>query len=201
MDLKKYIAYVPRLPTHIESLMFGLWVWTKIIYYLSRTLNAILSKILKHAPDQYTYDFNHLLFLKSNVPNIKMIAAQDNYGNIITNRLKLYMNYYWDNEIGDNGGVDMDKFSELLKIEQIALIYTIKQYKNIEKNKLVELFRSMYIDFKKQQVEIECNHAMWDHWDYNEDDPLGTDNPNDQHLNKCLICSVDDLMFGQVMFK
>jgi hypothetical protein len=71
-------------------------------------------------PDRFTPT------LKPNAP-VKVIKATDSKGNIITNKLKLFMNLRWDKEMcDDQGGVDLDNFAKYIGSSVLWVAYLLE---------------------------------------------------------------------------
>ena len=80
---------------------------------------------------------------------IKILKARTNE-QIITNKIKLFMNLNWDDEFcDDDGGVRLKKMAHWLKTPVIWVAYLVDSHASPETN---EKIRTMLIDFGKNAI-------------------------------------------------
>jgi hypothetical protein len=107
------------IPDRTRIFLAALYIWTWILFKLSLIVNVLLGLFLSCFPNDLIPN------IKSKTP-VKIIEANDDDGNIITNKLKLYMNMYWDKTMcDDKGGVNLDRFASYLNTTMIWVNYLL----------------------------------------------------------------------------
>ena len=114
---KKYsLTLIENIPYKIQIFLFGLYVWTWIFFQINKFIGFILASIIKYMPD-------HLISVTPIIP-VKILKAFDGKNNDITNRLRFFMNYSWDNEMCDEqGGVDLEPFCNYISSSVVWVAY------------------------------------------------------------------------------
>lgn len=105
------------LPDKTRLFLAALWVWTYILFWFNRLLQAVLKIILVWLPNQLTPTISY------KTPPIRVLEARDGFGRVITNKLKLFINNNWDNSIAERGGVDLDMFCKYIGSSVIWVVY------------------------------------------------------------------------------
>lgn len=151
-----------KIPDRTRIFLGALWIWSWILLQLTIFANFILRLIIQWLPN----------YLMPNIaPNspVKVIDAADANGNNIKDKLNLFLNLKWDEEMFENkGGVDLDKFLEYLGTSIIWIAYLMEYDKepsyadvlNIIKDKghptydeLSELVRIAIVDTKDKLID------------------------------------------------
>lgn len=102
-------------PTKMQIVLIGVYLYTTILLRLSQVFNIMLGLMIKHMPD--------VLFPSTNSP-IKIINAIDERGVNIAKKLEAFIYYKWDKTMcDDQGGIDLDKFSEWIGSSVIWVAY------------------------------------------------------------------------------
>ena len=97
MNIKRFV------PDKVKIFLFGMWLCAYMLFQFSRFINFTLGMIISYSP-------NYILPSINKTP-VRILKALDMNGNEVTNKLKLFMNYKWDNSMfGDHGGIDLDPF-------------------------------------------------------------------------------------------
>jgi hypothetical protein len=99
---------IKYLPDKTKIFLAAFWIWTWILFWISRLTNYILYLLLTWIPNGLTPK------LTQKTP-VYILEAKDGEGNLITNKLNLLLNLKWDKEMCDGrGGIDLDKFADYL---------------------------------------------------------------------------------------
>ena len=107
------------IPSRLQMFLFGFYIWTWILFQLTKVANIMLGLIIMYLP----------YYLIPNVTPktpVKIIKAIDDQGNEITKQLKLFMNFKWDKTMCDEGGIDLDIFAKYIKSSVIWIAYILE---------------------------------------------------------------------------
>jgi len=191
--------------------MAALYVWTWILFQLSRIGNFLLKIAIKTLPNIMLPD------MTPKIP-IKIIKAIDESGFDITKKLKMFMNFKWDKtHCDDEGGVDLDTFSEYIGSSIIMVAYIFDYDFNDEIcDKFLEIIKSddRHRSVKQESgTEFESESDSPTEVDYPIRDPVGyfkkcirlvAINTSKKILYKIkkdtLSLNTEDILFGEVDF-
>lgn len=104
------------IPGKLQIVLFFLYVWTFVLFYMSKVANIILGALIRYLP-------NILMPSVSHSAPIKIIKATDGNGVEITKRLEMFMKFKWDESMCDNGGIDLDIFFKYIGSTVIWVAY------------------------------------------------------------------------------
>lgn len=112
-------SVIKIFPSRLQMFLYAFYVWSFVLFYLSRLANFTLGLIITYLPT---------LFIPKVSPAapIKVLRAFDDRGRDITKRLCMFMKFKWDKQIGDDGGVDLDKFVEHIGSSIIWVAYIME---------------------------------------------------------------------------
>jgi hypothetical protein len=128
--MEEKINLLSLIPSGMQMFLFAFYIWTWMLFQLTRVLNNILGLILIYVPN-YLTPSNITQCLNSNIP-VQIVKAFDDNGNDITEKLKLFMNFKWDRDMcDDKGGIDLDTFLNYLNTSFIWISYIMKYDINI----------------------------------------------------------------------
>ncbi|MGL5936554.1 MAG: hypothetical protein ACRCZI_13150 [Cetobacterium sp.] len=110
---------VNMLPDKVRIFMIALYIWTWLLFYLTKFANFMLMLVITYLPRLFTPS------VKPKTP-ITIIKAVNEFGVDITKKLNLFMKFKWDEEICDGrGGIDLDTFTEYISSSIIWISYIV----------------------------------------------------------------------------
>lgn len=106
------------LPGRTKIFLSALWFWTYLLYYFTKFINIMLYIVVVYTPDSCVI-FRTKLVKNKKIPEILNAKIkkkpcdnkQDDKTSDITNKLNILLNWKWDDDIGDIGGI---KIKELI---------------------------------------------------------------------------------------
>lgn len=122
------------LPDKVAIFSYSLWIWVYITYTFNRFIGLFLKLILTYLPDR-------LVLSKDENKKPTIINANINNKNI-TNKIKLIINKFWDDEIGENGGVNVReiiKHYPLLEKSIVCIYYIFEIEDEIKEIKIQDM--------------------------------------------------------------
>ncbi len=130
------------LPDKTKIFLAALWLWTWVLLQFNRLCGMILKCILISMPD------NYVPVPRVSVP-VKVIKARDASGNIITNKMQLFLNMKWDQDLFDGkGGIDIDQFAKYVGTSFIWVAYILEYELGTSYNKFISLMKVGHINSK-----------------------------------------------------
>lgn len=177
------------LPDRAKIFLAAMYIWTWLLFHFTRLCNFLLKLIIIYFPNNICYP-NFKYF--NNYP-IHILQSRDYCSNLITDKLKLYMNKNWD-KIENN--VDLQLFSEQINSSIIWIAYLLECDKKEYFQELDNLIKNdkLNIDKLKKLVKIlivDFNEKMIHKFKYDE---INDDKP-DEYIE-----TQDPLLFGDVEF-
>lgn len=140
-NVKNYC--MTNLPDRTKIFISSLYFWVYITYIFNSMVCLFLRVVLSNTPDSCVIFSSLTQPVKKNVP--KIITAKLNE-ELITNKLQLLLNLCWDNEIGDNGGINIkDLVNRYKSISSSVLFisYLFKIEKKMQENSDEEIGRQI----------------------------------------------------------
>lgn len=105
--------------TTTQILLVALRIWVWFLMQLNILSNLMLRLIIVGIPSSVMPN------ITPNIP-IRVIKAVNENGFDITKKLNMFMNYKWDNDMCDDGGIDLDSFCEWIGSGIILISYILE---------------------------------------------------------------------------
>lgn len=108
------------IPDRVRIFMFALYIWTYVLYYLTKFANFLLMLVISYLPNIFMPD------VKPKAP-VRVLKAVDETGFDITKKLNMFMKFKWDTDLcDDRGGIDLDVFSNYISSSIIWVSYILE---------------------------------------------------------------------------
>lgn len=129
--------YFCSLPSSIASInkvqiiLYVTWMWAWVGLYTAKTFEYIFKMILT-VPDDWLFPLNSIVkdIKTTDKKPIQILNAFKENGEEITNKLKLFLHYYWTEAMADSAhdqnGFDFRKFSALVQTPLMFCSYIVK---------------------------------------------------------------------------
>lgn len=112
-----YDVITRQFPSKIRIFLFAFYIWTWILFQLTRVTNMSLGLIIAYLPTMLMPSVSH------KAP-IKIIRATDDKGNEMTKQLEMFMKFKWDKSMcDDHGGIDLDVFVKYIGSSIVWIAY------------------------------------------------------------------------------
>lgn len=171
-DIKDVFQRIANsLPDRVRIFMLALYVWTYILFYITKLANFMLMLIITYLPNLFTPT------VKPKTP-ITVLKAVNDVGDDITKKLNMFMKFKWDEEICDGrGGIDLDTFSEYISSSIIWISYIINYDIDDTISKNFIKYTQLLDGFVEPQLEV-CDSKS-DKTEVNNGIPL-------EYFKKCI---------------
>lgn len=139
---------IPITPELIRAFMFMTWLYAWIGYQMTKLCEAAFKLILK-MPDHW-FSLSWKAPMNTEGQQIHILAAH-NGREFITNRLKLFLRFYWEeNTFVDKNGFDFTKLQDLLECSMIYVCYLLVQKKdsNIKPQEFMNQTRQFLLEMR-----------------------------------------------------
>jgi hypothetical protein len=138
------------IPSRVQILLLGLRIWVWFLMQLNNLANLMLRLIIIGIPNSVMPN------ITPDIP-IRVIKAVNENGFDITKKLNMFMNYKWDPDMCDDGGVDLDSFCEWIGSGIIWISYILEcDISNDNCDKLLTLIKKLEPNEELQSpIEID----------------------------------------------
>jgi hypothetical protein len=115
--IKKFSS---NIPDRTKIFLSALWFWAYILYFITKVLNVFLCVFITYTPDSFLI-FRPRHTTDNKIPEI--LEAKLNNDVDISNKLNMLLNWKWDGDIGDSGGIRIRDMVEKYKSISTSIVW------------------------------------------------------------------------------
>lgn len=173
-----------------KILLSAIWATAWIGLKITKSLEFIFYAILL-LPDKFFKCVGNPKIKNNNDKDIEILKATDIRGKNITNKFKLFLHYYWENNkdkfdaIHDTNGFDFNKFYDLLGSAFLCCSYMLKDSMTYEPKKFHINIENNRKDIYKAKIPVD-----------NDDTPISSKNYSKLYSDD----RIERLPYGHVNF-
>lgn len=146
----------------VKLILYVTWLWALLGLYLVKIFEFIFKMILSipnNLLEPLTLSLNNIKTSKGK--NIELLNAYDEYGNDVTNKVKLFLNFFWGENINDKNYFSFVKLSDLLSISVLYCSYIV-QDENTDSCMLINNIKRMFLEKEDKDTNISFKSNLSD---------------------------------------
>jgi hypothetical protein len=149
-----------KIPDRTKIFLSAMVFWAYILYYITKVLNAFLLIFITYTPDSFLI-FRPTRRTDNKIPEI--LDAKINNNVDISNKLNMLLNWKWDMDIGDSGGIRIKDMVEKYKsistpIVWISYLFEIdKKLKNMNDADIGKSIKYMLVNINEKVLYRDTN--------------------------------------------
>jgi hypothetical protein len=119
----KFVAiknFGSNMPDRTKIFLSALVFWAYIMYYITKFMNVCLCIFIDYTPDSFLI-FRPNRNVDKKIPEI--LEAKINENKDISNKLNMLLNWKWDDDVGDSGGIRVKDIVEKYKSISTSIVW------------------------------------------------------------------------------